>query len=150
MRTLSILIILLFTGFSTANASGGLPSFNDVMLEKQLEELLPEYKEPKNNGKEKQELIRFRAKLEYYRQRVLEGFNSAIIEYREKLIESDRQLELDRSRGRISREYYKKRHAYIKSELKKSRASGEYMQVYFDYLGVYRTLSDWVTEQLNA
>jgi len=148
MRTLIILIILLFAGFSAANASKGLPSFNDVMLEKQLEELLPEYKEPKNNSKEKEQLVRFRAQLEVYRQRVLEGFNSAIIEYREKLVESDRQLELDRSRGRVSREYYTKRHEYIKSELKKSRASGDYMQVYFDYLGVYRTLSDWVNQLL--
>ena len=148
MRTLIILMVLLFAGFSTANASKGLPSFNDAMLEKQLEELLPEYKEPKNNSKEKDELVRFRARLEVYRQRVLEGFNSAIIEYREKLVESDRQLELDRSRGRISRTYYSKRHEYIKSELRKSRASGEYMQVYFDYLGIYKTLSDWVNEQL--
>jgi len=146
MRTLIILIVLLFAGFSTANASKGLPSFNGIMLEKQLEELLPEYKEPKNDGKE--ELVRFRAELEIYRERMLEGFNSAIIEYREKLVESDRELELDRSRGKISREYYSKRHQYIKSELKKSRASGEYMQVYFDYLGIYKTLSDWVNQLL--
>ena len=148
MRTLIILIVLLFAGFSTANASKGLPSFNEVMLEKQLEELLPEYKEPKNDSKE--ELVRFRAELEIYRERVLEGFNSAIIEYREKLIESDRKLELDISRGKISREYYIKRHEYIKSELKKSRGSGDYMRVYFDYLGIYKTLSDWVIEQLTA
>ena len=146
MRTLIFLMIILFAGFSTANASNGLPSFNDVVLEQQLEELLPEYKEPKNDGKE--ELVRFRAALEIYRERVLEGFNNAIIEYREKLVESDRELELDRSRGRISRDYYLKRHNYIKSELKKSRASGEYMRVYFDYLGIYKTLSDWVNQLL--
>jgi len=146
MRTLIVLLILLFAGFSTANASKGLPSFNDAMLEKQLEELLPEYREPKNDGKK--ELVRFRAELEMYRERVLEGFNSAIIEYREKLIETDEKLELDRSRGRISRDYYNKRHEYIKSELRKSRGSGEYMRVYFDYLGIYKTLSDWVNEQL--
>ncbi len=148
MKFLITVVSLFFASLSLAGTPQGMPSFSDVGFEKQLEEKLPEYRESEED--EEGGLIRFRAELESYRKEVLEGFNFAIIEYRNKLVESDRQLESDRSAGNLSRKEYLEKHEYIKSELSKSKGSGEYMQAYFDYLGIYRTLADWVINQLAA
>jgi len=136
------LVVFLFSQLVAANAPNGLPSFGEAILKEQF----PEYQESKTNVE--RGLRRYRVQLETFREEVLEGFNRAVLEYRRKLVESDQKLELDRKKGRITKEQYAVRHQYIKSELGKSKGSGEYMKAYFLYLGKYKAESKWVVQEL--
>jgi len=138
------LTIAIFSLNAFAQPSSDLPSpFGKSISQEQF----PEYKELRNVERG---LRRYRTELEYFRAEILERYNRAVLDYREKLVDSDKQVEIDRKKGMIADEEYKVRHFYIKDELRKSRGSGEYMKVYFTYLKKYRSEARWVRSEIEV
>ena len=133
--------LLLFWSAAAVSQTVELPSFGESVLAEQF----PEYQE---SSDVERGLRRYRSQLEHFREEVLEGFNRGVMEYRQKLVETDAKLELDRKKGRISKEDYLEQHDYIAQELKKSNRSGEHMKAYFTFLGKYKSESRWVIEEL--
>ena len=137
-----IFIILLISNIVFADTPSELPSFGEAILKEQF----PKYKESDRNivpG-----LRRYRGQLEDFRVGDLEGFNRAVLAYRKKLVKSDKQLEAERKKGKKTKDKYLKQHEYIKSELKKSNARGEYMYAYYKYLRKYLSESKWVIQEI--
>lgn len=137
------LLALLLPWLAQAQQVASLPSFQQTDLAAEF----PEYKESGSN--EERGLRRYRSQLEYFREEALEGYNKDIIAFRKQLVETDRQLELDRKKGRVSEEEYKEQHKAIAQELGNSNGSGQYMRAYYTFMKKYKSESRWVIDELS-
>jgi len=142
MRPLLFGLIVLLVNFGTfAAETTSMPSFGASILKEQF----PVYRQQPNvvSG-----LRTYRAELEYFRQNSLEGYNRAIQQYREQLIEADKNLEIARGTGKIATEEYTKDHGYLVSEFEKSSEKGEYLAAYYQYFKRYAEESKWVEAEI--
>lgn len=143
MKTIAA-AILLFCELHTALGQTFLvPSFPAKILEAQF----PLFK---GDSSSVPDLRHYRQQLEYFRDQSLEGYNRALKKYLLTLKTFDKELEKQRQLGSLKPEEYAKRHQFVLDELEKSGPTGEYMEIYTDFLAKYKKERDWVIPEITS
>lgn len=119
------------------------PSFPASILEAQF----PIFK---GNADSLADLRRYRQELEFFRAQSLEGYNRALQKHLFQVKRFDAELEKSHATGQITTEEYNSLHQAIADELEKSAPSGEYMDLYRNYLAKYKSQRDWVLPEITT
>lgn len=140
MSTVLLLILVATPGFAQGTLE--FPSLGAKILEKQF----PKF--DKTNVT-LTSLRRYRTELEYFRDEVLEGYNTAVREYVAELGQFDTQLERARKNGEVSEVDYKRMHQHLVDEYEKAGPKGELLKPYFTYLKKYQSEATFVIHEIN-
>lgn len=140
LTTALFLLVLATPGFAQGKLE--FPSLGAKILEKQF----PQFD---RTNVTLTSLRKYRTELEYFRDAVLEGYNTAVSEYVAELGQFDKRLESARKNGAISASDYQRMHEHLADEYNNAGAKGDLLKPYFTYLKKYQSEAAFVINEIN-